>query len=171
VTGGIAFLVGIEGVVRAMGSDAVASFARMTLIADFIHHLVDGVILAGAFTAGLPTGLLALVAIGLHEVPREMGSAGVLVAAGYPPRRAFVLSVAMASAVPLGALTLYAWSGSADVAPVLSAFAAGTILHVALADILPFVWVRARAERRFSPAIGVGTGILFMLVAAGIEHH
>lgn len=170
---GAGFLVAIETMVRAPGRavGTTASFAQMNLVGDFIHHLIDGLILAGAFEAGTTAGFLALVAIAIHEIPREMGSAGVLVAAGYEPRKAFFLSVGMAAAVPVGASLVRLLAPSSHASAMVSAFAAGTILYVALADILPAVWERSRGAARLSPVLGVAGGLLFMFVLAHGEHH
>ncbi|WP_448097687.1 ZIP family metal transporter [Luteibacter yeojuensis] len=145
--------------------------ARMTLLGDLIHHAVDGMILAGAFAAGPAPGYAALIAIALHEVPREIGSAGVLVAMGYTPARAFALSVAMASAVPLVAVTVQFMALDTRTTSMVSAFAAGTIVYVALADILPGIWSGTRANARLAPVFGVLGGLAFMMLLAHGEHH
>jgi zinc transporter ZupT len=168
---GVFALVGIEVLVRRPrtheeAAGAPATFARMTLTGDFLHHFIDGIVLAAGFLAGEATGFAVLLAIALHEVPREMSSASVLVAGGYPPRKAFWLSVGMATAVPLGAMALRwlpmgpAWTAMA------MAFAAGTVLYVALADILPGLWTSASGKARLAPVLGVGAGLLFMWLLA-----
>jgi zinc and cadmium transporter len=171
---GVACLVCVESVLRRaspQGDDGIAHFARMNLVGDVVHHVVDGIIVAAAFGAGEAAGYAALLAIALHEIPREVGSASVLVAAGYSPARAFGLSVLMACAVPAGALLMWAAVPSAHAASLIAAFAGGTILYVALADILPGTWARLRGAARLSPAVGVVGGIVFMWALALGEHH
>ncbi|UPG88116.1 ZIP family metal transporter [Luteibacter aegosomaticola] len=174
VTGlGVVSLLLVEFAMRSTAGDLSPGLpvARVTLLGDFIHHAVDGMILAGAFAAGAAPGYAALVAIALHEVPREMSSAGVLVAMGYTPARAFMLSVAMAAAVPLAALGVMALSLDARASSLVSAFSAGTIIYVALADILPGVWARAAGRARIAPVLGALGGMLFMALLAQGEHH
>ena len=165
---GATFLAFVENVVRAHRIDGgvVAPAARMTLTSDFIHHSVDGIILAGAFLASRPAGYAALAAIAIHEIPREIASAGVLVSNGYDPRRAFFLSLAMAIAVPAGALAVAATLPSEKSAALTAAFAAGSILYVALADILPAAWLKAAGSARWAPAIGIATGVVSMWLLA-----
>ena len=165
---GATFLALIENLVRAHRVDGsvVAPVARMTLASDFIHHAVDGIILAGAFLASPAAGYAALVAIAVHEIPREMASAGVLVSNGYDPRRAFFLSLAMAIAVPAGALAVAATLPSEKAAALTAAFAAGSILYVALADILPAAWLKANGSARLAPAIGIAAGVVSMWLLA-----
>jgi len=165
---GATFLAFVENAVRVHRFDAsvVAPAARMTLASDFIHHSVDGIILAGAFLASRAAGYAALAAIAIHEIPREIASAGVLVSNGYDPRRAFFLSLAMAIAVPTGAIVVAATLPSAKVAALTAAFAAGSILYVALADILPAAWLKASGSARLAPAIGIAAGVVSMWLLA-----
>ena len=44
----------------------------MTFIGDATHNLVDGVLIAASFLADPSVGVLTLVAVGLHELPREV---------------------------------------------------------------------------------------------------
>jgi zinc and cadmium transporter len=172
---GMLGLIAIEVVMRRPVSNgetaaAPATFARMNLAGDFLHHLIDGVVLAAGFFAGEATGFAVLLAIAIHEVPREMSSASVLVAGGYPPRKAFWLSVGMAAAVPCGALAMRWLHMSRLSMATAMAVAAGTVLYVALADILPGLWQRATGNARVAPVAGFGAGLLFMWLLAAGEH-
>ncbi|PTR32927.1 zinc and cadmium transporter [Luteibacter sp. OK325] len=144
-------------------------FARMNLAGDFVHHLVDGIIVAAAFLAGESAGIAVMLAIALHEVPRELSSASVLVAGGYPPRRAFALSVLMALGVPAGALLMHLVPLSPGRLALALAAASGTVLYVALADILPGIWARLAPNQRAAPVIGASAGLLVMWLAARME--
>lgn len=173
---GVLAMVAIEGFLRPGIDDgappvAPATFARMNLVGDFLHHFVDGIVLAAGFIAGEAVGLATLLAVALHEVPREIGSAGVLVAGGYSPRDAFRLSVGMAAAVPAGALTMQ-WARLDEHATgAAMALACGTVLYVALADILPGIWQRTRKASRWAPALGTCVGLAFMWGVAAFGHH
>jgi len=144
-------------------------YARMNLAGDFVHHVVDGVIVAAAFLAGESAGIAVMLAIALHEVPREISSASVLVAGGYPPRRAFALSVLMALGVPVGALGMHLVPLSPSGLGLALAAASGTVLYVALADILPGIWARLAPGQRAAPVIGASAGLLVMWLAARME--
>jgi zinc transporter ZupT len=145
-------------------------FARMNLAGDFLHHLVDGVIVGAAFLGGEAAGIAVMLAIALHEVPRELSSASVLVAGGYPPQRAFALSVMMALGVPAGALAMHLVPLSGMGLGLALAAASGTVLYVALADILPGIWGRLAPHQRAAPALGMCAGLLVMWLAARMEH-
>jgi len=61
---------------------APAMFARMDMVGDALHHLVDGIVTGASFMIGPALGAMVAIAIMAHESPREAGNAGVLIAGG-----------------------------------------------------------------------------------------
>jgi len=168
---GIFGLLCIECVVRTADSDTgTAVFARMDIVGDALHHLVDGVVIGASFAIDRALGLVVALAILAHELPREMGNAGVLVAGGYAPRRAFLYSMATTAAIPVGALSIAVVGHSPVFLGTSLALAAGTTLYLACGDILPGLWPGMRQGRRFTPALGVAGGLAFMWLAAALDH-
>jgi zinc transporter ZupT len=167
IGGGIALgLLGflcVECVVRALSSPTTtAIFARMDIVGDTLHHLVDGIVIGASFAIDHTLGFVIALAIMAHELPREMSNAGVLVAGGYSPRRAFLLSVATTAAVPLGALSMAFAGHSAAFLDTSLALAAGTTIYLACGDVLPGLWQSIGRGQRFIPALGVAAGMAFM---------
>jgi zinc and cadmium transporter len=104
----------------------------MTLVGDTIHNLVDGMLIAAGFLADPSVGILTVVAVGLHELPREIGSFSLFVHGGVRPMRAVAYNaltgvVAMAGA----ALTLVVGTQVVGLANYLLPVAAGTYLYIA----------------------------------------
>jgi zinc and cadmium transporter len=160
-------LLGIECGMRAMNATSpTAMFARMDVVGDVLHHLVDGIVIGASFMIGPALGVMVAIAIIAHELPREAGNASVLVAGGYAPARAFALSVATASAVPLGALGVLAVGHAPVFIGSSLALAAGTTIYLAIGDILPALWRSLGSRSRFIPAWGVSVGLAFMWLAA-----
>jgi len=58
----------------------------MNLIGDGIHNFVDGALIAGAFMASIPLGIVASIAVILHEIPQEIGDFAILIYAGLTPQ-------------------------------------------------------------------------------------
>ena len=115
-------------------------------------------------------GLVVAMAILAHELPREIGNAGVLVAGGYAPRRAFLLSIATTAAIPLGALGIALVGHSPLFLGTSLALAAGTTIYLACGDVLPGLWPGIGRGHRFTPALGVAAGMAFMWLAAALDH-
>jgi zinc and cadmium transporter len=168
---GMLCLLCVECVVRAVRTpSATAVFARMDLVGDALHHLVDGVVIGASFAIDRTLGLVVAMAILAHELPREIGNAGVLVAGGYAPRRAFLLSIATTAAIPLGALGIALVGHSPLFLGTSLALAAGTTIYLACGDVLPGLWPGIGRGHRFTPALGVAAGMAFMWLAAALDH-
>jgi zinc and cadmium transporter len=168
---GILGLLAIECTVRAFGaSSTTATFARMDIIGDILHHFVDGVVIGAAFAIDHTLGFVVALAIMAHELPREMGNAGVLVAGGYAPPRAFFWSVVTTLAIPLGALLVTLTGHSPWLLGSSLALAAGTTLYLACGDVLPGMWPNLGKRHHFTPILGVTAGMVFMWLAAAMEH-
>lgn len=167
---GMLGLLGIECVLRALNRPAAtATFAKMTIVGDCVHHLVDGIVIGASFEIGPALGVMVALAILLHELPREAGNAGVLVAGGYAPKRAFALSVATTLAIPLGAGGMTAIGHSPVFIGSSLALAAGTTIYLAVGDVIPGLWQNLGVRDRFAPVLGVSAGLLFMWVTALLD--
>ncbi|HUA81885.1 MAG TPA: ZIP family metal transporter [Dyella sp.] len=160
----------IEYAIRTFGvGPAKAPFARSNIIGDVVHHFVDGVIIAASFSINISVGLVVTIAIMLHELPREISNAGVLMAGGYSRDEAFLITLATTGAVPLGALSM-SLTGHPSLLGGSLAFAAGTTLYLACGDLIPALWNYSRQDRTLAPPVGIGSGVVLMWVAALFDY-
>lgn len=119
--------------------DRARAIGLVGFSALLVHSLVDGL----AITAGLRTspelGLAAAIAVISHELPEGVTSVSLFTAAEYNKRLILVLAAIVAVATPGGALI--SWFCTENISPetlaILLAFAAGSFIYVANADILP----------------------------------
>ncbi len=168
---GMLLLVCVETGVRVLAAKSgIAAFARMDILGDALHHLIDGVVIGAAFEVNPALGMIMATTILLHELPRSIGHAGVLVAGGYAPRAAFRISVLAAVAVPIGAIGTTLLSVLPGFIGMGLAFAAGCTIYLACVDVLPAVWQRLDARSRLAPMTGMTGGMMFMWLAAVIDH-
>jgi zinc and cadmium transporter len=119
---------------------------------------------------GPALGIVVALAIMAHEIPREVGNAGVLLAGGYAPTRAFGLSIATTVAIPLGAVGVVVIGHAPVFVGTSLAIAAGSTIYLAIGDVLPGLWLSLGARNRFIPVLGVAAGLLFMWAAALFDH-
>lgn len=121
------------------GECKVGVIGTMAFVALFIHSLVDGLAIAAGLRASPELGLATAAAVIAHEVPEGITSVSLFRAAGYTGRLTFGLASAVAFATPAGAFAAWHWTaGVTDpVLAMLLAFAAGSFIYVAAADILP----------------------------------
>lgn len=168
---------------RAHDHAAEARWSRTrvaaALLVDGLHHLLDGVMLAVAFSASPTLGVATWIALLAHELPKEWGELAMLVAAGRSVRRAVRLNLAAAAPLLLGAGLGLAWGEGAHAAlGWLGAVVAGGFLYLALFLLLPTM----RRLRRFAvaplpvPWRAMAAGAMAMAVLAlgeqrfGLDH-
>ena len=132
----------------------------MNLLADGLHNLVDGLVVAGTWMASPAAGVAGTLAVALHEIPQEFGDFGVLLHAGLRPRRALLWNAASGATAILGAVLVLSLGGAADLERWLVPFAAGGFLYMACADLLPEIQRRSQDRRR-----ALTVGALFLGVA------
>jgi zinc and cadmium transporter len=114
------------------GVSSARALVPMTFAGDALHNLVDGMLIAAGYLAGTSIGTLTLVAVALHELPRELGTFGLFVHGGIRPMRAVVYNLLTAVIAMAGAaLTLVAGARITALSNYLLPLAAGTYLYIA----------------------------------------
>lgn len=112
--------------------------ASLVIVGDALHTFVDGAVIAAAVLTSLPLGITTAIAVAAHEIPQEVGDVAILLRAGYSRMRAFTLNVLAGVGGILGAAAMVFASRSLPQAlPYVLAFAAGSFLYVAMADLIP----------------------------------
>lgn len=166
---GIMLFVLLEVVVRRWPRGHTASFARMNIVGDAVHHLSDGLVIGASFALGPAVGMWVTAAMVAHALPRELGNAGVLVAGGQTPRQALAYSLAASMTTPLGALMAAETARHGHAMAITLAIATGTALYVACVDLMPALWRRLEHQHIYSPLGGVFGGLAAMWVLALLD--
>lgn len=114
--------------------------ASMLLIGDAVHNLADGIVIATAFMINPLVGIATTLGVALHEIPQEIAEFGVLLRAGYSRSKALTLNFLSATSVIIGVIITFALANSlANYVWILTGLAAGNLLYIAAADLLPDV--------------------------------
>lgn len=116
----------------------VHPIGKMVLMGDGVHNFIDGLMVATSYMVSIDVGIATTIAVILHEIPQEIGNFGVLIHAGYTPKKALWYNF-------LSALTAVAGAGVALLFGTVSeAFAvwllpvtAGGFIYIALSDLIP----------------------------------
>lgn len=136
------------------------SAASLVIVGDAFHTFVDGAIIAAATLTSVPLGISTALATAAHEVPQELGDAAILLKAGYSRTRALTLNLLSGIGGVAGAIAVYFTLGHMPtVLPYVIAFAAGSFLYVAMADLIPSLH---RGQQDVHPVGQV------LLIAAGL---
>ncbi len=116
----------------------VHPFTYLNLVGDGIHNFIDGFIIAIAYSISLEVGMVATLAIILHEIPQELGDFGVLVYGGFRPKSALFLNFITAIFAIIGAIAGCLLKDTlGNYLPYVLPFAAGNFIYIAGSDLIP----------------------------------
>jgi len=107
------------------------------LVGDGLHNLIDGMAIAASFMLDTQLGILATLAIALHEIPQEIGDFSLLLYAGYTKVKALLWNLVSALTAVLGGVVTYFYAQNESTQLILTAIAAGSFLYISLTDIMP----------------------------------
>ncbi len=143
----------------------------MVLIGDSLHNATDGVVIAAAFLADFNLGVVTSLAIIAHEVPQEVSDFFVLLHSGYSRRKAFLYNLVSSLAMVVGGVVAYFALARAQayVTPVL-AFAAASMLYVAVADLIPTLHRRFSLSDTVQQMLMIGLGVATVTLTHSLLH-
>lgn len=142
------------------------------LAGDSVHAFGDGILIASAFMADLRLGIVASLAVLVHEVPHHMGDLVVLRQTSNN-RRAALVKVSLAGAVTaLGGVVGYALVDQLyDYLPFFLIMASSSFIYVALADLIPQLQKRVTARETVAQIAWLAIGIGLVTLISGMAHH
>jgi zinc and cadmium transporter len=126
-------------------------------------------LIAAGFLTDPTFGFLTAIAIGLHELPREIGTFGLFVHGGVHPMRAVAYNVVTAVISFAGAAaTLLIGSQLTRLGENILPIAAGSYLYIAVAVGIPSLAPSNDGSPRTGRAIFLAAGFLLMGVSAAL---
>ena len=148
------------------------SGAWAVLAGDSVHAFGDGILIASAFMADLRLGIVASLAVLVHEVPHHMGDLVVLRQSSNNNRRAALVKVSMAGAVTaLGGIVGYALVDQLYAyLPFFLIVASSSFVYVALADLIPQLQKRVTPRETAAQISWLLIGIAMVTLISGIAH-
>lgn len=164
---GVVFLVAVSRRLKAdhgfMGRTGPGTrTSALVFLVLFVHSLPEGLAIGTAFAsdrAGL--SLFVIAAIAIQNVPEGTSVAIPMQEAGFGRARQFWAAVATSAPQPAGALIAYlAVEEVAGLLPFSFAFAAGAMLALVVAEVLPRAY---SGPRRLGPSSGLAAGAAVML--------
>lgn len=144
----------------------------LILVGSSLHNLCDGVLVAAAFLADPVLGLLTAASIIVHEVPHKLGDFVVLINAGLPRRRAFMLILVTSLCTALGGLVGYFVLQQAQQwVPYVLVIAASSFLYISVADLIPQMHERGSLPEAVPQLLLVGVGVIVIYGVTSFLHH
>jgi zinc and cadmium transporter len=131
---------------------------RMVVIGDLLHNMIDGVAIAAAFIANPLSGIVTTLAVSAHEIPKELGTFGILLSRGWGDRKVMFANLMTAVGTLVVAVIVY-FVGQATTLPLgpLLAATAGMFIYIAASDIIPDIHEQSRRVGTWQAAILVAS--------------
>lgn len=142
----------------------IANPTKYTIIfGDSIHNFIDGVVIASAFLISIPVGIIAALAVLMHEIPQEIGDFAVLLHTGWKKKQAIMINVLSALVSVAGAvLAILFLPFFESFIPYVAAIAAGGFIYIATADLIPETHKEMHRKKSFWYAVLFFAGIGIM---------
>ena len=155
----------------APGDRPLGSGGWAVLAGDSLHCFADGVLIASAFVADMGLGVLAAMAVLLHEVPHHMGDLALVRATSHN-RRAAIIKVSMAGSVTAlgGVVGFFLVDQLHDHLPYFLVVAASSFMYVALADLIPQLQKKLSLRETGAQLFWLALGLALVSIAAHIAH-
>ncbi|MEN9390162.1 MAG: hypothetical protein RLZZ283_262 [Candidatus Parcubacteria bacterium] len=147
-----------------------ALIAPMVLVADGVHNMVDGAVIAASFLVSPELGIATTIAVFLHEIPQEIADYALLVHSGLSRARALFFNFLSGLTALIGAgIVLALQSSLGTLEGYLIAFTAGAFIYLAAADLVPELHKTTAARRSIVQLFAVILGIGLMLAMTLLE--
>lgn len=119
--------------------EAVTRVPRyLIVLGDFIHNMIDGMLIAATFLVDVRLGLIAAVGVLLHELPQEVGDFGILFHSGLSRARVIGYNLLSSVGALVGGIVVLLFGARLEqFAPILIALVAGNFLYIAAVDLIP----------------------------------
>jgi len=137
-----------------------AASARMILVGDSFHNVLDGVLVAAALMTDPRLGIVTALAVAAHEIPQEVGDLAILLHGGYSRRRALSLNLLTSlTSVAGGVIAYFALGTALQLLPYALSFAAASFIYIAVADLIPGLHRRVDLRAGLEQVLFIGLGV------------
>ena len=158
---------GMQFVEGHFWKEEIKPFAFMNLLWDFVHNIIDGMIIGVAFMVDTQVGISTTLAVVLHELPQEIGDFCVLIQGGFSKKKALILNFLTALSAFIGLGIAYLLQNTLEgVESFLLPLSAGLFIYIAVADMLPEMHKECSFRQSFLQILLLGVGIGVMLLLA-----
>lgn len=117
----------------------------LVIVGDLLHNMIDGAAIGAAFLVNPITGFITVIAVSAHEIPKELGTFGILLSRGWRDRTVLLSNIATAIGTIIAASAVYLLGSSVKLPEAeMLAIVAGFFIYVAASDIIPDIHEQPR---------------------------
>ena len=141
------------------------------IIGDCFHNFIDGILIASAFIVDINLGLITALAIIVHEIPQEISNFSILINSGYSLSRTLLMNIITGCAMIIGAiLAYYVLNDLEFLIPIILAFAASSMIYVAISDLIPSLHKKVEINQTFQQTFSIFFGVLIIYFLHSLIH-
>lgn len=141
------------------------------LAGDSVHAFGDGILIASAFIADMRLGVVAALAVLIHEVPHHMGDLVVLRQSSNNRRVAFIKVTLAGAVTALGGVLGYLLVDQLyGYLPFFLIMASSSFIYVALADLIPQLQKRVSPRETAAQIAWLLIGISMVTLVSSLAH-
>lgn len=139
----------------------------LNLFGDALHNFIDGILIGSSFSINIEVGVLATMAVILHEIPQEIGDFVILIHSGFSKLKALLVNFLVSLTAILGAVFGYILSDNIKKLPnYILPIVAGGFIYVASCDLIPELHRERSLSRSFLSLVLFLLGILVIVIIA-----
>jgi zinc and cadmium transporter len=141
--------------------------AYVNIISDGLHNLLDGLVIGASYLVSVPLGVTTTIAVALHEIPQEQGDFGILIHAGFSPKKALLTNFLSAILALVGVvISLSIGPNLGGYTAIMLPLTAGGFIYIAGSDLIPELHheKETAASLAQSGMVLLGIGLMFLLL-------
>lgn len=142
----------------------VEPMSYVLLTGDAVHNVLDGILVATSFLAGISAGIAATVAVMAHKIPKEAGDFGVLVHSGFSASRAVGFNILVSLFMFVGAVAVILLSSfTENLVALLLPLVIGNFVYIAGSDLLPEFKKTEEGIMLHIVMFSIGVGVMYVV--------
>lgn len=117
----------------------------LVMTGDLVHNMIDGLAIGVAFLVNPATGVVTTIAVSAHEIPKELGTFGILLSRGWRDKKVIIANIATAVGTLIAATVAFLIGTTVKLPEAqLLAITSGFFIYVAASDIIPEIHEQPR---------------------------
>lgn len=118
---------------------------NMLMVGDLLHNAIDGIAIGAAFLVNPITGLITTLAVSTHEIPKELGTFGILLSRGWTSRKVLGMNLLTVAGTLTTASIVFLLGNQIHLPEAeLLALTSGMFIYIAASDIIPDIHEQPR---------------------------
>lgn len=141
----------------------------LLIIGDTVHNFIDGVAIAATFLVNPTIGIITSFAVGMHEIPQEIGDFGVMLKNNMTRKRALLINIISSTASFAGAVFAYYLGNRIEgLSVIFLSVTAGFFLYISLSDLIPEIHHENKKGLAIKESLSLLLGVLITFIAISI---